>query len=172
MDWMNLIDAGATLAGAGFVAYQIRQLKRQESREFVASYNARYERIVAGIPLGVMLGDDMGDLDLEGEIARAFFDYFQLCEEQMSIAVDDWRWVEGQLSDPSDPVSPPPSSFLDRVLGRHPLRLTIVEWHNGMALNLSRPGFSQHLDGIVSASRAPIFEGFCRHFNRTESRSG
>jgi hypothetical protein len=70
-----------TTAGVVFVAYQLRQAQLELRASFEQTFSDRYDRIVAQIPLPVLLG---GQPDLDDiEQLRAFFDYFELCEEEM-----------------------------------------------------------------------------------------
>jgi len=167
--WSDLLSAGATLVGAGSVTYQILQLKRQESKEYIASYNARYERIVAGIPLRAILGESTTQCDVDSAITRAFFDYFQLCEEQLSLREDEWKWIRSRSSARREQIPAPISNLYDRIRGRDIWRAAVIEWHNGMAANLGREAFSEHLRALHKTpgrdgEMQKRFIGFVEHF--------
>jgi hypothetical protein len=93
-----------------FVAYQLRQAQLELRASFEQTFSERYDRIVARIPLPVLLGGEP-NLD-DPEQLRAFFDYFELCEEE---------WYYRQRG---------------RV-GRRTWR----DWWEGMALHCRRDGF-------------------------------
>jgi hypothetical protein len=84
----------ATIAAAAVVSFQLVLLKRQQTDEFLSSFNQRYDQIVQGIPLSVLIGDAdptsslgifNGATNLNETVERAIFDYMQLCEEQLTL---------------------------------------------------------------------------------------
>jgi hypothetical protein len=101
----------ATAAGIFGVGWQLRQNWRQMVLDFERTFVDRYERIIRDVPLSLLLGDDL-DPSRDHEALRAFFDYFELCEEEMY-----YRYV-GKIS---------PSTWSD--------------WWEGIAPNLRRPAF-------------------------------
>lgn len=149
MDWLNLVDAGATLSGALIVTYQIIQLKRQEVRDYLADYNSRYETIVARIPLDLMLGGNFDEVHFGSADARAFFDYFQLCEEQLGLNPSAWRRVTDESRATNDVISTHALRFTTRDLWHQAL----TEWKCGMKTNASRPAFRSHFDALRSRDR-------------------
>jgi hypothetical protein len=91
----------ATGVGVLLAAYQLRQAKRSLREGFERTFVDRYERIVADIDLEVLLGHAQPDLDVPRQ-RRAFFDYFELCEEELyyrsyrRVSSSTWRdWWYG-----------------------------------------------------------------------------
>lgn len=110
---MNIsVSDAVTTAGVLFVGYQVWQAQLQLRASFEGTFSERYDRIVARIPLEVLLGEPP-DLDDDEQI-RAFFDYFELCEEELYYRQSG------------------------RVGGR-----TWNDWWEGIALHLRRDGFQQ-----------------------------
>ncbi len=91
----------ATGVGVLLAAYQLRQAKRSLREGFERTFVDRYERIVSGVDLDVLLGHMPPDLD-NPSTKRAFFDYFELCEEELyyrsfrRVSSSTWRdWWYG-----------------------------------------------------------------------------
>jgi hypothetical protein len=80
---------GAALLGTWLISRQLSFEKVQKLREYVTSFNDRYDKIVARIPLTVLLDNDDKPLKEYGtealEIERAIFDYFALSEEELDL---------------------------------------------------------------------------------------
>lgn len=92
----DFVSSGAelgTIVAAAIVAYQLLLLKRQQTDEFLSSFNKRYDDIIKNVPLHILLdghalsGESIKeDSALNDEkIRRAIFDYMQLCEEQLTL---------------------------------------------------------------------------------------
>jgi len=80
---------GAALLGTWLISRQLSFEKVQKLREYVTSFNDRYDKIVARIPLTVLLDNDDKPLKEYGssalEIERAIYDYFALSEEELDL---------------------------------------------------------------------------------------
>ena len=116
----------ATAAGAAFVVLQLQLARRQLKDQFEQKFVERYNQIIANVPLPVILGEE--DAGKGTELARAFYDYYDLCEEELyyrksgRVSKATWRdWWYGfslhfehsafhtawqQLSAPSAPGQP------------------------------------------------------------------
>lgn len=93
--------------------------------EFERTFSERYERIIQGVPLPILLGQDehaAGDL----KALRAFFDYFELCEEEL------YYRRQGRAS-----------------------TSTWADWWEGIALNFRRPAFQRAWEHLEGAAIAP-----------------
>jgi hypothetical protein len=95
------IPSIATGIGVFLAAYQLRQAKRTLREGFERSFVERYERIIAGIDLEIILQGASPDLT-NPTMRRAFFDYFELCEEELyfrsyrRVSTATWRdWWYG-----------------------------------------------------------------------------
>ena len=91
----------ATAAGIIGVGWQLQQNWRQLVLGFERTFVDRYERIIRDVPLSLLLGDSL-DPSRDREALRAFYDYFELCEEEMyyrqvgKISTSTWSdWWEG-----------------------------------------------------------------------------
>jgi len=97
---------GAALIGTWFISRQLSFEKIQKLLEFITSFNDRYDKIIAKIPLTVLLDNDDKELKDYGsedkEIERAIYDYFALCEEELGLVVDRSErlgfWGEGSAA--------------------------------------------------------------------------
>lgn len=127
---LNDIASVATALGVAFAGAQLVIMQRQSRAQFEDSLNAQYRSIVARIPLPALLGERLSEEEL-GESLRAFYDYFDLSNEQAFL--DD----QGRLS---------PSTWQN--------------WHEGIMQHLERPAFAQawqrlspHLNGSFDELR-------------------
>jgi len=102
----------ATAAGVMVLAAQLQLARVAQRAVFEQSFNDRYDRIAARIPLGELLGDPAKCTKGTETAERVYFDYFSLCEEEVY-----YRWRKK--------VS----------------RATWVDWQVGLASNLRRPAF-------------------------------
>jgi hypothetical protein len=103
------VAAISTAIGAGFVAFQLALARRQLTAQFERVFVDKYERILANIPLSALLA---GNHQHSSRAQRAFYDYFELCEEELY-----YRRC-GKVS---------PGTWTD--------------WWLGISINLSRPAF-------------------------------
>lgn len=134
MSASDVITASANVAtafGVIGVGAQLLLNRREMVFAFERTFTARYEATIRGVPLEVLLGGDF-DVNEHSDTLRHFFDYFELCEEQMY-----YRQV-GKISNN-----------------------TWRDWWEGMNLHLRRPGFQaawKHLDkaAVAPASGALI----------------
>ena len=103
------IPSVVTGIGVLLAAFQVRQAKRSLRDGFERTFVDRYERIIAVIDLGTILGHSKPDLG-NPVVRRAFFDYFELCEEQLYFRsygrvatptwTDWWYGIRLHLSNP------------------------------------------------------------------------
>jgi SAM-dependent MidA family methyltransferase len=78
----------AAFASVIFVLAQLRQSVNQEIRQLIAEYNMRYLQIAARIPYEILVENiDFDSLPVEkqADTKRALYDYFLLCEEQLTL---------------------------------------------------------------------------------------
>ena len=116
----------ATAVGAAVVAFELRQTQRALRARFERTFVKRYERIAADIPLAALLDGTLSEEESPEEWEkqlRAFFDYFELCEEELYY----------------------------RSLGRISRR-TWKDWWEGIALNLRSDAFQEALGELVARS--------------------
>ena len=89
---LGICSVGAALLGTWLISRQLSFEKVQKLREYVTSFNDRYDKIIARIPLTVLLDNDDKPLKEYGsnalEIERAIYDYFALCEEELYLIVE------------------------------------------------------------------------------------
>jgi hypothetical protein len=79
---LNDITSVATTAGVLVGVYQLVQARRSLREAFERTFVERYQSVVARIELDVLLGNRLPDLD-DSDLRRAFFEYFELCEEEL-----------------------------------------------------------------------------------------
>lgn len=91
----------ATAVGVIGLGFQLWLNRRQMVLGFERTFVDRYERIIRDVPLPLLLGDNF-EPNRDGEVLRAFFDYFELCEEEMyfrrvgKVSTSTWcDWWEG-----------------------------------------------------------------------------
>lgn len=127
---LNDIASVATALGVAFAGAQLVVMQRQSRAQFEDSLNAQYRAIVARIPLPALLGERLSEDELE-ESLRAFYDYFDLSNEQAFLD------AQGRLS---------PSTWQN--------------WQEGILQHLDRPAFLQawhrlspHLNGSFDELR-------------------
>jgi len=91
---MNLSSVTDHLAGPAafvsviFVLAQLRQNVNQEIRQLIAQYNMRYLEVAARIPYEILVENiEFESLPVEkrADTKRALYDYFLLCEEQLTL---------------------------------------------------------------------------------------
>lgn len=109
MALVNDVASVGTGVGAAFAAYQLLLLRREATASFEQTFTARYESIVAQVPLELLLGEST---TRNPQSERAFYDYFELCEEQL------YYRAKGRIS-----------------------ASTWADWCEGIALHLRRPAF-------------------------------
>lgn len=98
---MDSVASIATPLGLLATVYQLHQTRRALRDSFERSFVDRYQRVISQIDLNVMLGRAHADL-AEPAVRRAFFDYFELCEEELyyraygKVSAGTWRdWWYG-----------------------------------------------------------------------------
>lgn len=91
----------ATALGIIGLGWQLWLNRRQMVVGFERTFVDRYERTISDVPLPLLLGDDF-EPGQDGDVLRAFFDYFELCEEEMyfrrvgKVSTSTWSdWWEG-----------------------------------------------------------------------------
>jgi len=108
----------AAAVGVVVVIWQLRLTRQQLRAGFERTFVDKYERIIGHVPLGMILGEDI-DVEQDAEALRAFFDYFELCEEELYY----------------------------RAVGKVSTR-TWREWWEGIALHFRRPAFRQAWEAL------------------------
>ena len=117
-DLITSIANVAAAVGVVVVIFQLALARRQMRAGFERSFVDKYERIIERVPLAMLLGDDV-DVDRSEKVQRAFFDYFELCEEELY-----FRRV-GKVSS-----------------------ATWQEWWEGISLHFRRPAFIQGWESL------------------------
>lgn len=114
-------DVAAVIAAIGSIAtavavivgfHQLKQAERQAMVRFEDDLSREYRSILRDIPVEALYVD--GDVDLDGEALRAFYRYFDLCNEQL------FQGKEGRLRD-----------------------ATLEQWRDGIEGNLELPVFRE-----------------------------
>jgi hypothetical protein len=91
---MNLSSVTDHLAGPAafasviFVLAQLRQSVNQEIRRLIAAYTMRSLEVAARIPYEILvenIGFDSLPIEKQADTKRALYDYFLLCEEQLTL---------------------------------------------------------------------------------------
>jgi len=91
---MNLGSVTDHLAGPAafvsviFVLAQLRQSANQEIRQLIAQYNMRYLEVTARIPYEILVENiefESLPVEKQADTKRALYDYFLLCEEQLTL---------------------------------------------------------------------------------------
>jgi len=91
---MNLSSIFDHLAGPAafvsviFVLAQLRQNVNQEIRQLIAQYNMRYLEVAARIPYEILVENiefESLPVEKQADTKRALYDYFLLCEEQLTL---------------------------------------------------------------------------------------
>ena len=100
-DTVSTVASAATAVGVVGVFWQLRVTRRQMVAAFERTFVDRYERIMHDIPLPLLLGEDL-EPDPKSEDLRPFFDYFELCEQELyyrrfrKVSTSTWpAWWEG-----------------------------------------------------------------------------
>jgi hypothetical protein len=127
----------ATAAGIFAVGWQLVLNRRQMMAEFERTFGERYERIIRDVPLPMLIGQ-VEDPTNDATALRAFFDYFELCEEEL------YYRRQGKVS-----------------------RSTWKDWWEGIALNFRRPAFRTawaHLKDAAVTPQGPTNEIPLRQF--------
>jgi hypothetical protein len=91
----------ATAVGIVGVGWQLWLNRRQMVVDFERTFVDRYERIIRNVSLPLLLGEDFDPRE-DDEALRAFFDYFELYEEELyyrrvgRVSTSTWHdWWEG-----------------------------------------------------------------------------
>jgi hypothetical protein len=108
----------ATALGIIGVGSQLWLNRRQMVSAFERTFVDRYERIIRDVPLALLFGEAFDPFS-DDKVLRAFFDYFELCEEELY-----FRRI-GKVS-----------------------RSTWCDWWEGIALNVRRPAFRTAWDHL------------------------
>ena len=100
-DAIQTVASIATATGVAIAAWQLVVTKRQAQSQFEDSLAEQYRRIAASLPLEALLGRPLDEGSLETNL-RAFYDYFDLSNEQAFLAkggrlrTEAWaNWREG-----------------------------------------------------------------------------
>jgi len=112
-DWIQTIASVVTAVGVAIAAWQLYHTKQQSQSQFEDSFAEQYRRVAAKLPLEALLGRELGDEEVKAHL-RAFYEYFDLSNEQAFIA------KQGRLR---------PETW--------------ANWSEGIEQHMSRPGFKQ-----------------------------
>lgn len=114
-------DVAAVIAAIGSIGtavavivgfHQLRQTERQAMTRFEDDLSREYRSILKDIPIEALYVD--GNVELDGDVLRAFYRYFDLSNEQL------FQGREGRVSD-----------------------ATLEQWRDGIAGNLALPVFRE-----------------------------
>ena len=148
---MNLSSVTDHLAGPAafvsviFVLAQLRQNANQEIRQLIAQYNMRYLQVAARIPYEILVENvEFGSLSVEkqADTKRALYDYFLLCEEQLTL-------VNGRTFERNSFMH-----LLSRLGTRVQIRDVRVweqaerEWLEGIAYNFERRAMKEEFEKV------------------------
>jgi hypothetical protein len=84
----NHLVGPAAFATVIFVLGQLRQNVNQEVRQMIAEYNRRYLEVATRIPYEILVENkeiDALSVERQAVAKRALYDYFLLCEEQLTL---------------------------------------------------------------------------------------
>jgi hypothetical protein len=162
----------ATMIGVVVVSTQLILLKRQESQENFSKFNERYDNVIAGIPLEILLdgkslaevvAGSQNELESKKIIERAIFDYFQLCEEQVNLFIGKRGFRKTRMSEIKNDGMIVPKLRLGNSWTNE-----FLEWSSGMKSNLEVPALSSaYLELRERARRSGMsipFSTFDEHF--------
>lgn len=100
-EWIASLANIAAAVGVVVVVFQLALARREMRATFERSFVDKYDRVIVGVPLSMLLGDNL-KIDSDETAMRAFFDYFELCEEELyyrtvaKISSATWNeWWEG-----------------------------------------------------------------------------
>ena len=124
MSFVDDLAALATAVGLPTAVYQLHQGRRGLRDNFERTFVERYATISAKIHLDVLRGDAAADLTND-DVRRAFFDYFELCEEELYYRAH-----------------------------RRVSRATWKDWWYGIRLNLRNKSFKDAYDQLVAPAGA------------------
>ena len=148
---MNLSSVTDHLAGPAafvsviFVLAQLRQNVNQEIRQLIAQYNMRYLEVAARIPYEILVENmDFESLPVEkqADTKRALYDYFLLCEEQLTL-------INGRTFERNSFLH-----HLSRLGTRFHIRDVGVweqaehEWIEGIACNFERRALKEEFEKV------------------------
>ena len=111
---------GATAIGLIALATQVRQNAKEQRATFERSVVDRYQQVIQRIPFAEIVGRRTEPHLADDDIARAYFDYFELCEEELYYVRK--RRISGD---------------------------TLNDWLEGIALHLRRPAFQAAWHGLA-----------------------
>lgn len=162
----------ATVVGAIVVSTQLILLKRQESEENFSKFNERYDRVIAGIPLEILIdgkslnevvSGSLSEFEMRLSIERAIFDYFQLCEEQVNLFVSKRGFRKIYMSEID--IKDAQKSWMR--LGSS-WASGFSEWSAGMKCNLAIPAlrsaYEEFRDRAKDSGVSIPFSTFNEHF--------
>ena len=128
----------AVVAGIVFAAWQVLVARAQARANFEQLFVQQYRDVVARIPLEALLGEaidykrrDPGECGRSAR--RAFYDYFELCEDELFYAKRQRPWI------------------------RRVSRRTWRDWEAGIRTHLALPAFRSAWDDISAAVSAERF---------------
>lgn len=121
-DWVASL---ATPIGLFATVYQLGQARRALRNSFERTFVDRYSRIASAIDVEVLLGTEIIEVE-SSPMKRAFFDYFELCEEELYFRAH-------------------------RKVGASVWR----DWWYGISMNLRNPNFERAFEVLVLRSASP-----------------
>lgn len=80
---LSAVASGATAIAVAIAAWQLSLGRHQGKMQFEQQFNDRYRSVIASVPLEALLGEEFDWARESAEVRRAFFDYFELCEEEL-----------------------------------------------------------------------------------------
>lgn len=130
LDVVNAVAGIATAAGIGLGVDQVIRSRRQRRADFEQQFVDQYSRVIADVPLEMLL--DGGTYDpSDRDARRAFYDYFELCEDEVFQAAQHPRRVS---------------------------KAAWTEWRSGIASNMARPAFCAAWHDIGSVASKQFTE--------------
>jgi hypothetical protein len=157
----------ATIAAAAVVSFQLVLLKRQQTDEFLSSFNKRYDDIISGVPLSILIDRHSSRIAVDDRIERAIFDYAQLCEEQLTLLVN--RNIVDLAKNGAVPISvdskkgligKTPSKTGLWLSNREQWQQASIEWIDGIKRNFSSEVMKSCFYDLQSRSSKPEGKAF------------
>lgn len=84
-EWIQTATSIGATVDVGIAAWQLRLAKQHEQSQFEDSFVEQYRGILARLPLEALLNQKLTDQALKAHL-RAFYEYFDLCNQQAFLA--------------------------------------------------------------------------------------
>jgi hypothetical protein len=142
--WLSALASVATAIGVGLLFGQVQESRRQRQADFERGFDDRYHDVVGRLPLPLLL-DELAYDPSHDCARRAFYDYFELCQEELFYV------QSGRISKP-----------------------TWADWEEGISANLRKAAFrGAWLDLSTAApDQFDLFRLWISHRETTQKADG